>query len=187
MKTWREVGESSSNSTGNHLPLQQPDANVRRGSTGRFTSMRDQIGAALNEAVHANHRSRACMLRLIETAINDRDIANRAAGKDPISEKEITDMLIKMIRQRESSSADYEASGRIAQAEEEREEIEIVRALLPRQLDEDDTKRACAQVIAEVDAEGLRDVGRCMNALKQKFPGQMDFGRASGIVKGMLR
>ncbi|MCP1199826.1 GatB/YqeY domain-containing protein [Notoacmeibacter sp. MSK16QG-6] len=149
--------------------------------------MRDQISAALNEAVQSDKRSRACMLRLIQTAINDRDVANRADGKDPISEAEIGDMLMKMIHQREASAAEYEARGRLSEAEEEREEIQIVRDLLPRQLDESDTRRACAQVIEEVDAGGLRDVGRCMNALKEKFPGQMDFGQASGIVKGMLR
>ncbi len=154
---------------------------------GRFISMREQIETALNDAVRGDDRSRACMLRLIQTTINDRDAANRTVGKDPISEDEITEMLVKMIKQREVSSADYEACGRLAQAEEERAEIAIVRALLPRQLDENDTRRACAQVIAEVDAEGLRDVGKCMSALKQKFAGQMDFGRASGIVKGMLR
>ncbi|RLQ89512.1 GatB/YqeY domain-containing protein [Notoacmeibacter ruber] len=149
--------------------------------------MRDQISAALNEAVQADNRNRACMLRLIQTAINDRDVAARADGRDPISEAEIGTMLMKMIHQREASAAEYEASGRLSEAEDEREEIGIIQDLLPRQLDENDTRRACAQVIEEVDAGGLRDVGRCMNALKQKFPGQMDFGRASGIVKGMLR
>ncbi len=187
MTTWSDDGGAMAVDNGQDLPMTQTESKTRRGSTGHIISMRDQIGAALNEAVQKEKRSRACMLRLIQTAINDRDVANRAEGKDPISDAEIGDMLLKMIHQREASAAEYEASGRLSEAEEEREEIQIVRDLLPRQLDENDTRRACAQVIEEVDAGGLRDVGRCMNALKQKFPGQMDFGQASGIVKTMLR
>lgn len=187
MQTWQNAGRIEARRGKTPEPEKHAGTIIGHTSTGQNESMREKINAALNEAVGNDNRGSACMLRLIQTAIHDRDVANRAAGKDPISDSEIGDMLTKMIDQRVASSAEYESSGRLAEAEEERREIEIVRDLLPRQLDDQDTRRACAQVIAEVDAGGLRDVGKCMSALKEKFPGQMDFGRASGIVKGMLR
>ena len=81
----------------------------------------------------------------------------------------------------------FEEGNRLELAEQEREEISVITEFLPKPLGEDDLKQACAQVVHEVGADGLRDMGRCMNVLKEKFPGRMDFGKASGIVKGMLR
>lgn len=81
----------------------------------------------------------------------------------------------------------YEEGNRIDLAEQERAEIEIIRGFLPSQLCEEDMKQVCADVVQQIGADGLRDMGKCMNALKEKFAGRMDFGKASGIVKGMLR
>lgn len=149
--------------------------------------MREKIAEALNDAVKKQEKRRVSTLRLILTAIRDRDIANRSAGKDPVSDDEIVGILGKMVKQRRESAKAFEEGNRLELADQERHEIDIIAEFLPKPLGEDDMKQACAQVVNEVGADGLRDMGRCMNALKQKFPGRMDFGKASGIVKGLLQ
>ncbi len=149
--------------------------------------MRDTLAKALNDAVKSQNKRRVCTLRLINAAIKDRDIANRGSGKDPVSEDEIRQILSKMVKQREESARLYEEGSRLDLAEQEREEIEIIRSFLPKQLDEAKVKNACEQVINEIGADGLRDMGKCMSALKERFAGQMDFAKASGIVKTMLQ
>ncbi|MCC0030471.1 MAG: GatB/YqeY domain-containing protein [Brucellaceae bacterium] len=149
--------------------------------------MRDELAKSLNEAVKSKDKRRVCTLRLINAAIKDRDIANRGAGKDPVSEDDIRLILAKMVKQREESAQIYEEGNRLDLAEQEREEIEIIRSFLPKQLDETKVKTACQQVINEIGADGLRDMGKCMSTLKERFAGQMDFAKASGIVKEMLQ
>jgi uncharacterized protein len=149
--------------------------------------MRDKIAEALKQAQKSQDKVSISTLRLILAAIHDRDIANRSAAKDPVSDEEIVAILSKMVKQREESARAFEEGGRDELAEQEREEIAVIKRFLPKQLAEDDVKRACQQVVTEVGAGGLRDIGRCMNALKAKYPGQMDFGKASGIVKGLLQ
>ncbi|MDQ6436439.1 GatB/YqeY domain-containing protein [Mesorhizobium sp. LHD-90] len=149
--------------------------------------MRTAIAEALKTSLKAQDKRRTSTLRLINAAIQDRDIANRGAGKDPVNDEEILQILAKMVKQREESAAAFEQGNRLELAEQERQEIEIIREFLPKQLGEEEVKRACRQVVDEVGAEGLRDMGRCMNALKEKYPGKMDFGKASGIVKSMLQ
>jgi uncharacterized protein len=149
--------------------------------------MREKIAEALKQAQKSQEKVSISTLRLILAAVHDRDIANRSAAKDPVSDEDIVAILSKMVKQREESARVYEEGGRDDLAEQERQEIGIIKRFLPRQLGEDDVKRACQQVVSEVGAGGLRDIGRCMNALKAKYPGQMDFGKASGIVKGLLQ
>lgn len=149
--------------------------------------MRAAIAEALKASLKAQDKRRTSTLRLINAAIQDRDIANRGVGKDPVNDEEILQILSKMVRQREESALAFEQGARLELAEQERQEIAIIREFLPRQLGEEEVKHACRQVIDEVGADGLRDMGRCMAALKEKFPGKMDFGKASGIVKGLLQ
>ena len=149
--------------------------------------MRDELAKSLNEAVKSKDKRRVCTLRLINAAIKDRDIANRGSGKDPVSKDDIRLILAKMVKQREESAQIYEEGNRLDLAEQEREEIEIIRSFLPKQLDETKVKTACQQVINEIGADGLRDMGKCMSTLKERFAGQMDFAKASGIVKEMLQ
>jgi uncharacterized protein YqeY len=149
--------------------------------------MRGAIAEALKASLKAQDKRRTSTLRLINAAIQDRDIANRGAGKDPVNDEEILQILMKMVRQRDESAVAFEQGNRIELAEQERQEIAIIREFLPKQLGEEDVQRACRQVIDEVGAGGLRDMGRCMNALKEKYPGKMDFGKASGIVKNLLQ
>jgi uncharacterized protein len=149
--------------------------------------MREKFAQAIKDAQKAGDKRRLSTLRLIQAAIQDRDIANRGASRDPVSDDEIALILAKMVKQREESAKAFEEGSRIDLAEQEREEIAIIRDFLPRQLADDDVRQACQQVIAEVGADGLRDIGRCMNTLKERYPGRMDFSKASGIVKDMLR
>ncbi len=149
--------------------------------------MREQLQIALKEAQKSQDKTRVCTLRLISAAVKDRDIAARGAGKDPVSDSEITEILSKMIKQRRESAAIYEEGGRLELAEQERNESKVIEEFLPEQLGEDGVKAACAKIVETTGAEGLRDMGKCMNALKQEYAGQMDFSKASSIVKGMLR
>lgn len=149
--------------------------------------MREVIDAALKDALKTQDKRRTATLRLVRAAIQDRDIVNRGNGRDPVSGDDILQILIKMVKQRDESAKAFEEGGRLELAEQEREEIAIIREFLPVQFGEEQMKAACRQVIGEIGADGLRDMGRCMTALKEKFPGKMDFGKASGIVKTLLQ
>lgn len=148
--------------------------------------MRERINAALKDATLAQDKRRMCTLRLINAAIKDRDIAARSHGKDPVSEEGINQILTKMIKQRIESARLYEEGHRLDLVEQEREEIAIIKEFLPEQLDEATVRSVCAEAIQATGAHGLRDVGRCMQALKARYAGRMDFGKASTVVKGML-
>ncbi|GAA4117793.1 GatB/YqeY domain-containing protein [Aminobacter aganoensis] len=149
--------------------------------------MREMLAEALKTALKAGDKRRTSTLRLIQAAIQDRDIAHRGAGKDPVSDEEILQILTKMVKQRQESAKAFEEGARLELAAQERDEIAIIGDFLPKQMAEDDVRDAAQKVIAEVGADGLRDMGRCMNALKERYPGQMDFGKASGIVKNLLQ
>jgi len=148
--------------------------------------MRDEINAALKEATLAQEKRRMGTLRLINAAIKDRDIAARTGGREAVSDEEILEILAKMIKQRKESATTYEEAGRLDLAQQEREEIEIIAAFLPRQLSEEEMAEACRKVVEEVGAESLKDMGKCMGALKEHYAGQMDFGKASTLVKKIL-
>ncbi|MGF1455236.1 MAG: GatB/YqeY domain-containing protein [Alphaproteobacteria bacterium] len=149
--------------------------------------MRERIQDALNVAMGDGNTRRVSTLRLILAAIKDRDRAAHAEDRcEGACEEEITDILRTMVRQREASARAYEESGRLDLAEQERVEIEIITSFLPPQLSDDEIHRACHTVMEEIGATALRDMGRCMGALKARFAGQMDFTKASGVVKDRL-
>ena len=148
--------------------------------------LREQINDSLKTAVKAQDRRRTCTLRLVNAAIKDRDIAARGNGKESVDDAEIQQILGKMVKQREESVQIYEQAGRMELAEQEREEMEIIRDFLPRQMSEEEVKVACTRAVEDIGASGLRDMGRTMSALKERYPGQMDFGRASCMVKQIL-
>ncbi|MDR0253949.1 MAG: GatB/YqeY domain-containing protein [Brucellaceae bacterium] len=148
--------------------------------------LRQEISQALTTAMKAHEKMRASTLRLIMAALKDRDIANRGAGKDPVSDDEILAILAKMIKQREESAKMYEEGNRIELAENERAEIEIIREFLPQQLSDEEIRANSAAAIAEIGAEGLRDMGKVMAVLKERYTGQMDFAKASGVLKELL-
>ena len=148
--------------------------------------MRDQINAALKEAMLSQDKRRVSTLRLISCAIKDREIAARTAGRDPVQNTDITEILTKMIKQRLESARLYEEGNRLDLAEQEREEMAIIRSFLPAQMDEDQVRSVCAETVKTTGAAGLRDMGKCMQALKQRYAGRMDFGKASAVVRGLL-
>src|SRR5690606_9703054 len=153
----------------------------------RMTMMRDKLSNSMKDAMRSKDSRRLSTVRLIQTAIKDRDIAHRGAGKDPVSDDEIMQILQKMVKQREESAKIYEDASRAELAAQEREEIEIIKGFMPEQLSEDKVRQLCQSIVSETGAQGLRDMGKCMNALKEKYPGQMDFAKASGMVKDLLK
>ena len=148
--------------------------------------MRDTITAALQAATKARDARRVSTLRLMDAAIKDRDIAARTAGKEQATDAELLELLSKMIKQREESQKIYAEAGRTELAEQEGEEVVIIREFLPKQLSDADTAKAIDEAIAEVGASSIRDMGKVMGALKARYAGQMDFGKASGAVKAKL-
>jgi len=148
--------------------------------------MRDQINAALKEAIKARDTRRTTTLRLINAAIKDREIAARGEGKEGVGDDEILALLQKMVKQREESAGMYAKAGRTDLEEQERAEIEIIKDYLPKPLSAEDVDAAIMDAIAETGAEGLRDMGKVVGVLKAKYPGQIDFGQASRQVKTAL-
>ena len=148
--------------------------------------MRDQINNQLKTAVKAQKKREISTLRLINAAIKDRDIASRSKGKDGVDDQEILEILAKMIKQRQESVKTYEEAGRLELAEAEQEEIQIISKFLPEQLSADETRSAVEAVVKEIGAESLKDMGRTMGTLKERYAGQMDFSVSSAIVKELL-
>lgn len=148
--------------------------------------MRDTIAAALKDATKAQDKRRVSTLRLVSAAIKDRDIAARTAGKKEASDAELNELLAKMIKQREESQKIYADAGRAELAQQEAEEIAIIREFLPEQLSDADIEKAIADAIAEAGASSIKDMGKVMAALKARFAGQMDFGKAGALVKAKL-
>jgi len=148
--------------------------------------MRETITKALREAQKAQDKERTLTLRMINAAIQDRDIANRGAGKDAASSEEILQILTKLVKQREESAKAYEEGGRAELAAKERAEIAIIREYLPQQMDEAQTRDAIGKAVAETGAASVKDMGKVMAYLKERYTGQLDFGKASGLIKEML-
>lgn len=148
--------------------------------------MRESIAGALKDALRNKDKLRTGTLRLVNAAIQDRDIANRGAGKDPVDADGILQILTKMVKQREESAKAFEDGGRPDLAAQERAEIVIIKEFLPAQMGADEVRAAAEAAIAETGAEGLRDMGRVMAVLKERYPGRLDFGKASALVKELL-
>jgi uncharacterized protein len=149
--------------------------------------LREQFNDALKAAMKAREPRRVSTLRLVLAALKDRDIAGRTAeSRAGVSDDEILTLLAKMIKQREESAAIYEQGGRPELAASEREEIVIIREFMPQQMSAENAKQAMQTVIAELGAVSMKDMGKVMAALKERYAGQMDFAQASGAVKELL-
>ena len=149
--------------------------------------MRTTLSGALKSAMKNRDPLAVSTLRLIQAALKDRDIAARMKGNaDGISENEILSLLQSMIKQRRESIEAYKKGGRMELAEQEAGEIAIIERFLPQQMPEDEIAKAVGGVIAELKAKTLKDMGKVMEALKERFPGSMDFGKASAMVKERL-
>ncbi|MDE2133063.1 MAG: GatB/YqeY domain-containing protein [Alphaproteobacteria bacterium] len=149
--------------------------------------LRDQLDNAVKEAMKARDQKRLGTLRLVQAALKDRDIANRSEeSRAGISDDEILVLLAKLIKSREDSIALYEKGGRPELAQAERGEIAVIREFMPKQMDEGEAKAAIAAVIAELGASSMKDMGKVMAALKERFAGKMDFAKAGAAVKELL-
>ncbi|MFD1747059.1 GatB/YqeY domain-containing protein [Rhizobium helianthi] len=149
--------------------------------------MRDTLATAMKEAMKAKDSRRLSTIRMVQSEIKSRDIANRGVGKDEASDDDILQILQKLIKQREESAKMYDEGGRAELAQQEREEIEVIRSFMPAQMSDDEILAAAKAVIAEINAEGMRDMGKVIAALRERYAGQMDFGKASGFVKDLLK
>lgn len=149
--------------------------------------LRERLNDELKAAMKAKQQRKVSTLRLILAALKDRDLAARAAGEgESIGDDDILQLLTKMIRQRRESIKLYEQGGRVDLADQEAEEIAIIEDFLPRQLDDAETAAAVGTVIEEIKPAGLKDMGRIMAALKERYAGRMDFAKASALVKKTL-
>jgi uncharacterized protein YqeY len=148
--------------------------------------LRDDINAAMKDAMKAGDKLKLSTLRLVNAAIKNADIEARGAGKGALSDDDLLGLLQKMIKQRQESVELYDKGGRKELADQERGEIEIIKGFLPQQMSEAEAKAAIAAVIAETGAAGMKDMGKVMAALKERYAGRMDFGKASGQVKAAL-
>ncbi len=146
--------------------------------------LRDDINSALKEAMKAGQARRVSTLRLINAAVLQRETSG--AERLTLNDAEIRDVMGKMIKQRQESFDIYEKAGRAELAAQEREEIEIISAYLPKQMSDIEAGEAISALIKELEAATLKDMGRTMAALKQRFAGQMDFGKAGALVKKLL-
>ena len=149
--------------------------------------LRTRLNDALKAAMKAKETRTLATVRLILAALKDRDIAARGKGNlEGIDEDGILAMLQSMIKQRRESIALYEKGGRLELARQEAEEITVIEQFLPRQLREDEMAEAIMAVIEDVEAKSLKDMGRTMAALKERYAGRMDFHKASAQVKERL-
>ncbi len=148
--------------------------------------MRDKITEQMKQAMKDKDTRRTATLRLVNAAIKERDIALRGKGKDKADEDEVLDILTKMVKQREESSKMYREAGRSELEQQELEEIEIIREFLPRQLSAEESEKAIDQAISETGAASLRDMGKVMGVLKERYRGQLDMGVVGPMVKSRL-
>lgn len=149
--------------------------------------LRDEINNALKEAMKARDERRVSTLRLVNSALKNADIEARGQNKGPLGDDELLALLAKMIKQRQESIDLYEKGGRAELAQQERDEIAIIAAYLPKQMSDAEVRTAIAQAIADTGASSMKDMGKVIAALKARYAGQMDFGKVSPLVKELLQ
>ena len=150
-------------------------------------SLRKKINEQFNAALKSKDKALVSTFRLILAGIKERDIANRSGGKkEEVKDQEITQVLRKMKKQRQDSADLYKKGGRQELLEIEVAEIKIIDTFLPKQLSEEETKKICKEVIESVGASSVKDMGKIMGSLKQKYSDSLDFSKVNIIVKGLL-
>lgn len=149
--------------------------------------MRARITQDIKDAMKSGDKARLATLRLLTAAIKDREVGVGGAAPVEVGDAEVVAILQKMVKQRRESVETYEKAGRTDLADQEKSEIAVLETYLPKQMDEEGVKAAVSALIAELGAAGPKDMGRVMGALKERYAGQMDFGRASGVVKELLK
>ena len=148
--------------------------------------LRDQIQSETVTAMKAKDKERTAALRLIGAKIKDRDIELRTADTKPEDDELVTDVLLKMAKQRRESIEMYEDGGRTELAEKEKSELAVIEEFLPKQMSEEETRAAIAEIKNDLSAEGMKDMGRVMAELKSRHGATLDMSKASGLVKEAL-
>jgi len=148
--------------------------------------LRDNINNALKDAMKARDERRVSTLRMMNAAIKNADIDARGQSKEPLNEAELMSLFQKLIKQRQESAELYDKGGRAELAKQEREEIDIISGYLPKQMSDAEAGSAISAIVHEINAQTMKDMGRVMAALRERFAGQMDFGRASAKIKELL-
>ena len=148
--------------------------------------MRDKIMQAVKDLMKGGDKARLSALRMVQAKIKDADIAARPS-RDKITDPEIVELLARMVKQRREFIELYKQGGRQELVDQEAGEIAVIEAFMPKQLGETEVSAAIAAVIKETGAASVKDMGKVMSALKEKFAGQMDFAKASGMVKVLLK
>ncbi len=151
-------------------------------------SLREKLTSDMKDAMKSGDKRKLGTIRLMNAAIKDKDINARTDGHDSekLPDSALLDLFAKMVKQRQDSIAAFEQGGRTELAQNEREEMEIIQSYMPRQMSEAEAKDAIAGIIAAVAATTVKDMGKVMAELKTKYSGQIDMGKAGGIVKGLL-
>jgi uncharacterized protein YqeY len=150
-------------------------------------SLKNQIEEKLNQALKNKDKNTYPTLRLIVSAIKDAEIANRTKGNKDLSDSDITAILKKMVKQRNESCDIYKKAGRNELLENEIKEIEIINLFLPKQLNNEETKKVCEDAIKIVGANSIKDMGKVMGILKSKHSNTIDFSKVSVIIKELLK
>lgn len=149
--------------------------------------LRQRLNEAFKEAMRAKDQRAVSTIRLIMAALKDRDIAARDRGiTDGVNEAEILGMLQTMVKQRREAIVMYEQGGRLELAQQEAEEIVIIEGFMPKQLDEAEARAAIADLVTEMEASSVKDMGRVMAELRTRYAGRMDFAKASALVREKL-
>ena len=149
-------------------------------------SLKQQIDSKLNEALKAKDKNTYPTLRLVVSAIKDAEIAGRSKGKKEITDSDITIILKKMIKQRNESCDVYKKAGRNELLESEKREIDVINSFLPKQLNNEETKKICEETVKAVNATSMKDMGKVMGVLKSKYADTIDFSKVSPIIKELL-
>jgi uncharacterized protein YqeY len=149
--------------------------------------LKDKIRASLQKAEKKQEQRTVRTLRLLEAAIRDREQANGKDEQSVLANQDVVDILTHMIDQRRQAIVDYKARGKTELAEQEKQEIAILSDFMPQQMNDQEMHQACRQTIEDLDAKGLRDVGRCVTILKERYQGQLNLCKASSLVKTMLQ
>lgn len=159
------------------------DAALRDTET-EYQQLRDAVG---EDAADSRFGVRLATLRLISCAVRDRDVSARTRGDcDGCPEEAVRDVLETMAEQRRVSARELDDAGRVADAEREREELAVIEEFLPRPLGSDALEAAVRDVVEDLDASTLKDLGKCMTALKSRYPGQIDTRKAGKLVRREL-
>ena len=148
--------------------------------------LKKQIEDKLNEALKAKDKNTYPTLRLIVSAMKDAEIAGRSKGQKEIKDSDIVSILKKMIKQRNESCEVYKKAGRTELLESETKEINVINIFLPKQLNEEETKKICEEAINSVGASSMKDMGKVMGVLRSQHADTLDFSKVSGIIKGLL-